>query len=159
MKMNVRKMLTIVALALPVLFTACKKDKDITPQPENAITNVKFVYTSDVVSPKSADSNGVDLSGATTVKIVYGVQEGSINLPYFKETELNLSSTTGKATTIDQKVFTFKGGTVLTVQSATLLDANGKTIATAPADEFKVSSPKGTIVMEREYNVSKLERK
>jgi len=159
MKMNVRKMLSIVALALPVLFTACKKDKDASPQPENAITNVKLVYKSDAVSAKSADSNGVDLSKATRLKIVYGVKEGTINLPYYKEAELNLSSTPGKAFTIDQKVFTFKAGTTLTIKSATLLDINGKTIAIAPADEFKVSSPEGTIVMEREYTVTKLERK
>lgn len=159
MKMNARKMLAIVALALPVLFTACKKDNNVTPQPENGITNVKFVYTSDAIGIQSADSNGVDLSKATSVKVVYGVKEGAINLPYYKEAELNLSSTAGKATTIDQKVFTFKAGTTLTVKSAILLDAAGKTIAIAPADEFKVSSPEGTIVMEREYAVTKLERK
>lgn len=159
MKMNAKKMLAIVALALPVLFTACKKDKDATPQPENAITNVKFVYKSDVSSTKSADSNGVDLSKATRLKIVYAVKEGNINLPYYKEAELILSSTTEKATTIDQKIFTFKAGTILTIKSATLIDATGKTIAIAPADEFKVSSPEGTIVMEREYTVTKLERK
>nr|WP_157247381.1 hypothetical protein [Pedobacter panaciterrae] len=160
--MNVRKMLAIVALALPVvLFTACKKDNDNTPKPEleNEITNVKFIFSSDAVTPKSADGKAVDLSNATTLKIVYGVTDNGITLPALKEAELILSSTSNKATTIDQKVFTFKAGTTLNIQSAVLLDAKGQPIATAPADKFEVSSPKGTITMERKYDVTGLERK
>ncbi len=158
MKTNVRKMLAIVALTLPVLFTACKKDNEIVPEPVNAITNVKFTFNSNAASPKSADGKAVDLSNATTLKVVYGVRDNGITLPVLKEAEMNLSSTAAKATTIDQKVFTFKAGTTLTIQSAILLDTKGKVIATAPADEFKVSSPQGTITMERKYDVTGLER-
>jgi hypothetical protein len=160
MKTNVRKMLVVVALALPVLFTACKKDNDTVPKPEteNAITSVKLVFNSDATGPKSADGKAVDLSNATTVKIVYGVRDNGITLPVLKEAELNLSSTPAKASTIDQKVLTFKAGTTLSIQSATLLNAEGQAIATAPADEFKVSSPQGTVIMERNYDVTGLER-
>lgn len=159
MKTNAKKMLAIFALALPVLFTACKKDNDITPKPVNAVTHVKFTFNSNAVSPKSADGKAVDLSNATTVKIVYGVRDNGITLPALQEAELILSSTTAKATTIDQKVFTFKAGTTLNIQSVVLLDVKGQAIATAPADEFKVSSPQGIINMERKYEVTGLERK
>ncbi|MCO5936118.1 hypothetical protein NAF17_11265 [Mucilaginibacter sp. RB4R14] len=158
MKTNVRKMLAIVALTLPVLFTACKKDNEAVPESVNAVTNVKFTFSSNAASPKSADGKAVDLSNATTLKVVYGVKDNGITLPVLKEAELILSSTVAKATTIDQKVFTFKAGTTLTIRSAVLLNAEGKIIATAPADEFKVSSPQGTMIMERKYDVTGIER-
>ena len=158
MNTNVKKMLVIVALALPILFTACKKDNEIVPEPVNAITNVKFTFNSNAVSPKSANGNAVDLTNATTLKVVYGVKNDGVTLPVIQEAELILLSTAAKATTIDQKIFTFKAGTTLTIRSVLILDIKGQVIAVAPADEFLVCSPEGTIVMEREYDVTGLEK-
>lgn len=157
MKTNLKTVIAIFALALPILFTACKKDK-VEPQlPINEITSVKFTFTGDQNTNKTADS--VDLSKATTVKIDYTVADGSNQIQAIKQAELVVLGNSTKVSTIDQKVFTVKGGSTINVQSAILLDASGKTIATiAGPDSFKAETSKGSMLLERAYAVTSLER-
>ena len=158
MDFNIRKILAILASFLPVLFKARKKNNEIVPEPANAITNVKFTFSNNAVSLKSADSNAVDLSDATILKIVYGVKDNGVTLPIIKKAEFMLLSTAAQATTINQKILTFKAGTTLSIRFMVLINIKGKVIAVASADEFIVYSPQGTLIMEREYDITGLEK-
>lgn len=159
MKTNLKTVLAIFALALPILFTACKKDK-VEPQlPNNEITTVKFSFTGTKDGGKIAGADSVDLSKVSAVKIDYTIADGSNQIQAIKQAELAVFGDSKKVSTIDQKVFTVKGGSTVNIQSAILVDANGKVIATiAGPDSFKAETPMGTIVMERAYPVTGLEK-
>ncbi|MES2650864.1 MAG: hypothetical protein V4663_03945 [Bacteroidota bacterium] len=155
MKTNLKTVIAIFALALPILFTACKKD-NVEPQPNNEITSVKFSFTGTKNIEKIAS---VDLSKAKSVKIDYTIADGSNQVQIIKQAELAVTGDNVKVSTIDQKVFTVKGGSTINVQSAILLDASGKIIATiAGPDSFKAETPMGSVLMERAYPVSGLEK-
>lgn len=158
MKTNLKKLLVIFALALPVVFAACKKNNDdVNPEvPGSKLTSVKFSFSEKGI--KAADGN-VNLKDAASVKISYHIADGSIQPQAFNESTLAVTGDASKVSTIDQKIFTVKTGSTINIQSASLLDAKGNIIATIAApDSFKAENPDGTMAMERSYQVSGIER-
>lgn len=162
MKTNFKKMLAVVALVLPIAFTACSDKKEVpvpTPQPIDEMSLVKLSFVADSAAVGTLAADKVDLLKAASVKLAYTVEDGSVQPQAINEAELLVSGDSTKISARDNRTLWFKGGSTLTIHSVTLYNKEGEVMGIAPApDQFEVSTPKGTKVMERIYPVIRKER-
>lgn len=164
MKMNTRKTLTKIFLALTIAigFVACSDNDSLDQElaPVNTNTTLRLVFKDSLETGKSAGSK-VDLTKASFVKIEYAVSEGGNGLNVVKEGTFMLKGDSTKVSTFDQKDLTFKSGSKMEIYSATLYDSKNSLLGTwanNKSDVFEITSSQGVAVMDRIYGTTGVDR-